>query len=146
MHTFRRIACFSLGSAPASIHHCSLGLVDHVTLTQGMFVYPNSAKHDNPRERERERELSFSPIEKKLNIFIGISQEINLFNFVKTDSQISTHAIFNENENNKTLFCTKPLATSKHRNVGVFYIFTTIRKVTRWFSMLKRAPTDLALL
>ena len=28
----------------------------------------------------------------------------------------------------------------------VFYIFTTIRKVTRWFSTLKRAPTDLALL
>ena len=54
VHTFRRTACFSLGSAPASIHHCSLGLVDHVTLTQGMFVYPNSVKHDNPRERERE--------------------------------------------------------------------------------------------
>ena len=28
--------------------------------------------------------------------------------------------------------------------LGVIYIFTIIRKVTRWISTLKRAPTDLA--
>ena len=34
----------------------------------------------------------------------------------------------------------------KFGNLGFFYIFTIIKKVTRWFSTLKWAPTDLALL
>jgi hypothetical protein len=37
-------------------------------------------------------------------------------------------------------------ARAQQQFLGVIYIFIIIGKVTRWFSTLKRAPTDLALL